>query len=74
MNKSYEFHKKIMLNEGFETVFDYQRLFALLINCMKETNGLHNKDCELFTLTFRHSTIEDGGYSPYVLEMKWGER
>lgn len=73
MSKSYQFQKKIIVNHIGED--DYLRLFSLLINCMKETNKLNNKDCELFTLTFREAhPLDNAGMSPYVLEMKWGER
>jgi hypothetical protein len=48
-----------------------------LMLCMKETNKIHNVDCEFFRLDFRQPYFDERMQFPIgslILDMKWGSK
>lgn len=72
----FEFGKKLGIHESAHG--DSKLLLdaiARLLQCMKETNFLHKKDCEFFRLDFRPAEpfIEERfPHGALVLDLKWG--
>ncbi len=54
-------------------------VISRLMQCMKETNKIHNVDCEFFRLDFRQPyndeiILQEFPYGSFVLDMKWGSK
>lgn len=76
----FAFGKKLGINESlYHDLDNIQRGISLLMQCMKETNALHNVHCEFFRLDFRPPSFDEDliGEFPIgslVLDMKWGSK
>lgn len=76
MDDKYEFKRKLILNLDSFKLHEYLDLIGRLIQCMKGSNLANGKSNEYFTLIFREADpiLDNSGFSPHVLEMKWGDK
>lgn len=55
----------------------YLEAFHMLIQCMKETNQMHDVQCEFFRLDFRQPYLDEEFQFPkgaLILDLKWGHK
>lgn len=52
----------------------YIRCFQLLLQCMKETNKIHEKNCEFFQIRFRPTIPLLERPEGLAFEFRWGNK
>lgn len=74
----FAFEKKLGLAEClYGNIPAISNAIERLMVCMKETNKIHQVECEFFRLDFRQPYLDEQMQFPYgslILDMKWGSK
>ncbi len=77
-NPDFTFQKKLGIPESmYGTHPVIINAISRLMQCMKETNELHNVSCEFFRLDFRQPYFDEQMQFPVgslILDLKWGSK